>query len=352
MLKMVKTAVIIPIVILLAACKAIPEPVSDPVGVTVAPKITTTAATAATVTTTAAATTAEPVPPPSHYSSSVYMYDMNKGEVIYAVNENEPLPPASILKIMTGLIVFENVPDLDVIIEVPQSAFDEFTNGDPNTDNAADAGIQPWQANLTYRDALYALLVASGCEAGNILAYNVSSETGEAFTDLMNAEAKRLGCLNTHFTNAHGLYEQDNLTTAYDMFLITKYALDNYAEFAEICATTTYVMPPNSKYPNGYKIGTANKLIRDKDDNPHYRPYVTGVKSGSINEYFDRDGTRHDGFNTLVTTAEKDGASFMLVTLGAPFYTYENGERKRAHLNYDDHIALYEWAFANYLNGM
>jgi len=346
MSKMKKAAIIIPLVIILAACKSIPEPVSDPVGVTVEPETTTTVTTAAET-----MTTAKPIPPPpSHYSRSVYMYDMNKDEVIYAVNENEKLPPASILKIMTCLIVLENVPDLDKYVEVPQSAFDEFTNGDPNTDNAADAGICPGQANLTYRDVLRALMIVSGCEAGNILAYNVSGNIGD-FTDLMNEEASRLGCVNTRFTNTHGLYEADNLTTAYDMFLITKYAIANYPAFAEICAETVCAMPPNAKYPNGYKIGTANKLMRDKDDNPHYRPYVTGVKSGSINEYFDPDGTRHDGFNTLVTTAEKDGASFMLVTLGAPFYQYENGERKRAHLNYDDHIALYEWAFENYANG-
>lgn len=343
MLKMRKTAVIIPIVIILAACKSIPEPAADPAGVT----YTSEAAASTSATETASSETEVPVPPPELYSRSVYMYDMNNDALIYKLNENEKLPPASILKIMTCLLVLENVSELDKKVEVPQKAFDEFTNGDPNTDNAADAGIQPGQTNLTYLDALYALMVASGCEAGNILAYNVSSETGKPFIDMMNAEARRLGCVNTNFTNAHGLYEPDNLTSAYDMFLITKYALENFPLFAKICAETSYIMPPNEKYPPGYKIGTANKLLRDKDDNPHYYPYATGIKSGSINEYFDPDGTRRDGFNTLVTVAEKDGAKFMVVTLGAPFYDYSGGERKRAFLNYDDHIALYEWAFAS-----
>jgi len=346
--KIRKTAQLILFVILLTSCKNI----STPAGLTNSEIVSITAATAA-----ESSETEPPAPlPPGLNSRAVYVYDLNNDVCVYKQNEDERLPPASILKIMTCLLTLEKVPDLSQKVLVPKSVFDEFTDDDPysNTYNAADAGIQPGQTNLTYTDVLYAMMLASGCEASSILAYNVGDGDMDAFFDEMNKKASAIGCKNTHFTNAHGLYDSNNLTSAYDMFVITKYAIDNYPLFSEICSKTVYVMPANSKYPNGYKIKTANKLMRDDEDNPHYLPYVSGVKSGSINEYFDENGERFDGFNTLVSIAEKDGAKYMVVTLGSPYYDYSDGEGKRAYLNYDDHFALYLWlfgAYADYANG-
>jgi len=339
---MKKLSVIILTVLFLSSCKS--KTNANPAGINYVPETITTTAIAETSETTAVATTAEPVVFTGQlHSRSAYMYDMNANEYVYKINENEKLPPASILKIMTCLLVLEKVPDLEQIIEVPQTAFDEFTNGDPNTDNAADAGICPGQTNLTYTDALHAMMLASGCEASNILAYNAGGGDMSRFISDMNKKAKTIGCKNTNITNAHGLYNPDNYTTAYDMFLITKYAYDNYPVFAEICAKEEYIMPANMKYPDGYKILTANAFLRRKD-NPRYFEYATGVKSGSINEYYDGEGAYYDGFTTLVTIAEKDGAKFMIVTLGAPYY---DDEHKRAAFNYDDHTKLYKWAFEN-----
>jgi len=340
---MKKTAAIILTVIFIAigaACKG--SIVSD------LTESGTTAATNAAIpnVTIAEATIAVPDFPPALtealHSRAVYVYDMNNNFCVYKKNEDEKLPPASILKIMTCLLVLEKVNDLSANVKTPQTVFAEFENGDPNTHNAADAGIQPEQDNLNYADVLHAMMLASGCEASNILAYNAGGGSIDVFVAMMNAKAKEIGCKNTRFTNAHGLYNPDNYTSAYDMFLITKYAYDNYPLFSEICAKTSYIMPANSKYPEGYKIGTANKLMRDKDDNPHYLDYATGIKSGSINEYFDDEGNYYDGFNTLVSLAEKDGLKYMTATLGSDYY---DSEHKRAFFNYDDHIAIYGLLF-------
>lgn len=276
------------------------------------------------------------------YSDGVYMVNLDTGITVFARNENQRYYPGSIVKIMTAVIVMENCADLDAKVKITYAATDEFWGNDKNKWGASNAALEAGQTNISYRDCLYALMLASACEAANILALNIAGSI-EGFTSLMNAKAKALGCLDTHFSNAHGLWEAETYTTPYDMYLITRYAYDNVAGFMEICDTQSYSFPANTYNPDGYVKYTTNPLITPSSD--FYLDYAHGVKTGSMDEYYDDLGT-HDGFRCLVTTAQKNGYTYMLVTMQAPFYSESGTSYNFAA---EDHVNLYEWAFDSFV---
>lgn len=277
------------------------------------------------------------------YSEGVYMVNLDTDVVIYAKNENKRFYPASITKIMTAIVVLENCPDLDSSVRVGYDSTNEFWEGDPNKAGASNAAFEAGQNNLTYRDCLYALMLVSACEAANILALNLCGSI-ENFTVLMNATAKRLGCTGTHFSNTHGLWEAENYSTPYDMYLISRYAYDRVPGFMEICDTYSYDFPPNVHNPEGYTMFTTNQLIKPSSE--FYLDYVHGIKTGSIDEYYDDEGTTHPGGRSLVTTARKNGYTYLLVTMQAPFYN-DSGEKYQYSAL--DHYNLYEWAYKSFI---
>jgi D-alanyl-D-alanine carboxypeptidase (penicillin-binding protein 5/6) len=183
-------------------------------------------------------------------------------------------------------------------------------------------------------------MLPSGCEAANILAYNVGNGDMDVFVQMMNDKAREIGARNSNFTNASGLYEYNYYSTAYDMFLISKYTMEKYPLFMEIAATPLWEMPPNSERPDGYTIRNTSAgllLLHELD-------YTIGIKIGSIFEVF-RGGIRFDGFTTLVSMASKNGLTFLTVSLDADYYDEEG---KWSGWHYEDHAALYEWAYSQF----
>lgn len=285
------------------------------------------------------------------YSESVFMVNLNTNIVVCSKNPDEKMIPASIAKIMTALVCFEKITDFTQVVECPYACFNEFWEDNPNFQGASTAGIATKQDNLTYKDCLYALMLASGCEASNIIAYNVAGDI-PTFVDMMNETAQKIGCKNTHFTNAHGLYEKENYTSAKDMYLITRYAIDTYPEFKKICETVSYDMPSNKSNPSGYTVYHTNQMM--KTNTNYYYEGVKGVKTGSIHEYFEYNSetkkwekVKSKGVRTLVTICEKDNFSYLLVTLGAPYYD-EDGKAPKQQYPYVDHKNLYDWAFSEF----
>lgn len=284
------------------------------------------------------------------YSEGVYMVNLDTDIVIVSKNADQKLYPASTTKIMTCLVALENVKDFNEKVEVPYECFNEFWGSNPNYVGVSNAEIEPLQRNLTYQDCLYALMLPSACDAANIIAYNVGG-TLEHFVEMMNDTAEKIGCKNTRFANAHGLFNENNYSTAYDMYLITRYALDNYPGFIRICNTYEYVMPANSKYPDGYKIFHTNELMKSTSD--YYCEGVRGIKTGSIDRYYFKKEGKWDtkdyeyGSRALVTTAERNGYNYLLVTLGAPFFN-EEGKLPEKIYSFVDHINLYDWAFSEF----
>jgi D-alanyl-D-alanine carboxypeptidase (penicillin-binding protein 5/6) len=277
------------------------------------------------------------------YSEAVYMMNLDTNIEAYKKNELEAMIPASTTKIMTCLLALELVKDLDAEVRITYDATNEFWEGDPNKSSPSNAALEPGQTGITYRDCLYALMVASACEAANILAYSIGGDE-PTFVEMMNQRAKELGCVNTHFANAHGLYEYDNFTCAYDLYVITRYAYETQPEFKNLIAATEYTFPPNKANPTGYVKRTTNKLLSNTPDNAFYYSYATGVKTGSLSDYITSDGVTHEGVACLVSIAAKDGFTYLTVTLGAPYHD-ENGDF--AGYSFRDHLNLYEWAFSS-----
>lgn len=275
------------------------------------------------------------------YSEGAYMVNLNTDVVVYSKNENQRFYPASTTKIMTAIIVLENCDDakLNSTVRIGHDAFNEFWSGDKNKEGASNAALEAGQTNITYLDCLYALMLVSACEAGNILALNLCGSI-EDFTALMNEKAQEIGCKDTHFANTHGLWEEDNYSTPYDMYLIAKYGYDRVPRFMEICDTDSRSFPANQYNPDGYVKYNINPLISPSSE--YYLEYAHGIKTGSIDCYYDKDGNVHDGGRCLVSSAQKDGFTYLLVTMQAPYFN-EAGER----INFaaKDHFNLYSWAY-------
>ena len=162
--------------------------------------------------------------------------DADTGEIVLGKNEDMPFHPASITKVMTLLVAAECCPDLDAQVTVSDWAVESLETFSSTLKPMA----RPDEV-FTMRDLMFGLIMRSSNECGNIIAEYVGG-SGEAFAELMNERAVSAGAYNTHFCNAHGLDEDEHLTTAHDMALILKAALENPVCLAVLSAQA-YTIP-------------------------------------------------------------------------------------------------------------
>ena len=184
--------------------------------------------------------------------------EMTSGRLLYAKNENAPLPMASTTKIVTAITVLEHVADIEQKIRVHDKSI-----GIEGTSVYLQKGEE-----LTVRELLYGLMLRSGNDCSVALALHVSKSV-EDFAGLMNAIAIKAGAKNSNFKNPHGLDEEGHYTTALDLALITAYAMKN-STFAEIVRTKDVkISGPEYMRP----IANKNRLLRTNPD-------IVGVKTG------------------------------------------------------------------------
>ena len=169
-------------------------------------------------------------------SQAAALFDMDDREVLYSKDVFERMYPASITKIMTALVAIKEG-DLKSRVLVT----DDAVITEPG---ATLCGIEPGDT-LTLEQLLYGLMLPSGNDAGAAIAVHIAGSI-EAFSDMMNEEAVRLGATGTHFVNPHGLNDPDHYTTAYDLYLIFNEAL-KYPVFLQIVGTTAYTANYHTK---------------------------------------------------------------------------------------------------------
>ncbi|MDM8294996.1 MAG: D-alanyl-D-alanine carboxypeptidase family protein [Enterocloster aldenensis] len=169
-------------------------------------------------------------------SQAAALFDMDDREVLYSKDVFERMYPASITKIMTALVAIKEG-DLKSRVLVT----DDAVITEPG---ATLCGIEPGDT-LTLEQLLYGLMLPSGNDAGAAIAVHIAGSI-EAFSDMMNEEAVRLGATGTHFVNPHGLNNPDHYTTAYDLYLIFNEAL-KYPVFRQIVGTTAYTANYHNK---------------------------------------------------------------------------------------------------------
>ena len=264
-------------------------------------------------------------------SEAVYMVNNESGIVIYEKNADEMLSPASLVTIMTAIIAIENCPDLEnTIVTAPTSVFDEIYNM-----GAANVDIRHGE-EVRMIDLLYAMILRSACEAAGIIATYIGNGDPAVFVNMMNEKAQEIGAVHTNFTNPHGLPDDNQYTTAKDMYLITKYAMEMDPIFMTIASTQSYTLPATNKHSQERTITHTNTMMSESQGGAQYSPYVQGIKTGAT-----------DTGRNLVSTATKDAYSYTLVTLNAQRY-YDNGDEITDNQSFVDAKQLYDWAFNNW----
>jgi len=233
------------------------------------------------------------IAPPRYTSAAVVIMCADTGLVLYGTEHHTQKYPASITKIMTALIVLDKVQDLNERIEFSHYAV--FSIPRDSSHIAMDVG-----ETLTVREALYGLMLSSANEVSLALAKHVGGSI-EAFADMMNARARELGALNTHFVNPSGLPDIGHVTTAYDMALIMREAV-RHPVFVDIIGTRRFDIPPTERQTEIRPLRNTNQLIHP---GPYFNEWVVGSKTGWTS------AAQH----TLVTYASHEGRRLIISVL-------------------------------------
>lgn len=249
---------------------------------------------------------------PEIESPNAVVMEVSTGTVLYEKNAHEQHYPASITKIMTTLLALENS-SLDETVTFSEEAV-YSTEG---SGIARDVGEE-----MTMEQTLYAVMLESANECAYAVAEHVAGSK-DAFVDMMNERAEALGCTDTHFSNPHGLTEEDHYTSCYDMALIAREAYQNEM-FRTLIATETYQIPPTNKHPDEITyLQNHNEMIHAFRTNGKYiYEYCTGGKTGYTAA----------ANSTLVTFAQKDGMTLVCVIMNT-----------QSPAQWTDSIALYNY---------
>ena len=254
-------------------------------------------------------------------SEAGIVMDMDSGAVLFAQNIHVQEYPASITKLLTGLVVVENA-SMDDQVTFSHDAVYNVEDGSGNKLQLEEGDV------LSVKDCLYVMLLQSSNQAANALAEHVAGSR-EAFADMMNEKAASLGCRESHFVNPSGLNDPEQLTSAYDMAQIGA-AVFNNQTLLEICSSTSATLPPTINNPNGRTYSMEHKLVvTDNSDDENYYPSAVAGKTG----YTSLAG------QTLVTYAEQNGRRQVAVTLKST---------QRTH--YSDTKTILEFGFARFKN--
>ena len=256
------------------------------------------------------------------YCNSTLLMDAKSGNVLFEKNGYSKIYPASTTKILTTILVLDNL-SLDENVTVSQKVVDSIPSG------SSVMGVKSGEI-FSVENLLYGLLLPSGNDGALVLAEAVSGNVDD-FVNLMNKKSQEIGCLNTHFTNPHGFFDENHYTTAYDMSLILRYAM-NYDEFRKISETKTWELPISNKTDHVRTLKNTNRLL-DENYSVFYE-YALGGKTGYTIE----------SRGTYIGYAKKDEK--LIIT--ACFDGSQNINGKNAR--FLDSISLSDFAFKNFNN--
>lgn len=228
---------------------------------------------------------------------SAILMEASSGQVLYEQNARQPLPIASITKLLTALTALRSGHGLEETVVIQPE--DTRTEG-------SSLYLKPGET-VSLKTLLYGLMLQSGNDAALAIARFCGGSV-EQFVDRMNETAARLGMTGSHFANPNGLTQEEHYSTAYDMALLARACLEQ-KELAEIMATRTATM-------EGRSFANHNKLL--------WRyPGCVGLKTG----YTQQAG------RTLVSAARREGVTLIAVTLNDPD-------------DWKDHTALLDYGFS------
>ena len=224
---------------------------------------------------------------PKVLARSALLMEARSGQVLYAKNAHLRLPPASLTKMLTALVVVEHA-DLDEEVTASKRAVET-----PASSMHLREGEQ-----VSVRDLLYALLLRSANDSAVALAEHVGGSV-EQFVQMMNQKAQALGARNTHLVNPHGLDAPNHYSTAYDMALIAR-AFMEHPTLRAIVGQRYYIVQRSLNQEDLWMVNKSKFL--------QLYPYAEGIKTGY---------TRPAGF-CFAGSAMKQGRRLIAVVLNSP----------------------------------
>lgn len=258
---------------------------------------------------------------PAIGAQSAILMEINTHTILYAKNIDEKNYPASTTKILTCLLAMQNCTMNETLTFSRSSIYDVPTDG------SRLGGVNTGDTMLM-ENALYSVLVTSANEVASAVGEHVAEKlTGnksiEAFSEIMNKKAKELGCKNSNFVNANGLYDDNHYTTAYDLALIGCEFFSNEM-LCKISSTPSYHFRLKPDDTEDVWIASKNQLHKGKT---YEYPYLLGSKTGFVSQ----------SRQTLVSGAEKNGMKLVCVIL-----------TEETPYQFEDTVALFQYGFENF----
>lgn len=260
-------------------------------------------------------------------AKSVFLYETNSDTLMYAWNPDEQMIPSSLVKIMTALLAIEKGSLTDAVTAT-QTVLDMIPKDAVTADIVADEV-------MTLEDLIYCMMVGSANDAAAVIAEHVGGSQLE-FVRMMNARAVELGCTGTEFTNAHGIQDNIQHSTARDVAKILDAALENET-FAKIFGSAYCLLDATNKSEERNYL-TNNYLISQDDLTIYYDPRVTGGRTGVNN-----DGTR-----CIASVSESNGMKLICVVMGSQSTLHEESFAIKAFGGFNETRELLDIGYGGY----
>lgn len=250
---------------------------------------------------------------PAIGSEGAILMDADSGAILYAKNIDEKLYPASTTKMLTCLLAAEKC-SMDEIVNFSHEAVFTVPVGGSNM------GMDEGQY-LPMEECLYGILVGSANEVANAVAEHVGGSL-DGFAEMMNQRAAELGCTNTHFVNANGLYDDNHYTSCHDLALIAQ-AFFNNELLCKIGNTARYSFEPTAGQPDEFTLINKHKFITGELS-------YTGVMGG-------KTGYTDEARQTLVTGVKQNGMRLICVVM-----------KEESPAQFTDTQELFDYGFSNF----
>jgi len=260
-------------------------------------------------------------------AGSVILYERNTDTLVYAYRPDDRINPSSMVKIVSALVALE-YGSLDDVVTVSRGALDSIPIG------SMSAGLKRGE-ELTLRDLLYCSIVGSANDATAVIAEHIAGSQA-AFVDMMNTMAAELGCRDSYFSNVNGLNDDIQYSTARDLAVITKAALENET-FALIFSTDQHEIPATNK-SEPRTIYTTNFMQTEKYLSTHYDSRVTGGKTAAATQ------TKR----SLICTAAVGSAEYLCVVMDADSVMSEDKLSVEVFGNFQETEALLDYAQSSF----
>ena len=264
--------------------------------------------------------------PDQLYAWSAILIEASSGDVIFEKDADVFRFPASTTKIMTALVALNSLTDEELDQKVTCSEY--AVSLTQNEENVTTLHLQAGE-EIILRELLTATLIYSANDGANVIAEAVGG-TISHFVDMMNETAQFLGCYNTHFANPNGLHDNDHYTTAYDLAIIARAAMQNDT-FRDMVRQQSCKISATNRHRER-TVNTTNQLFNPgtaERPNRYYYPDIIGIKTGftSLAQY------------CFVGAAARDGVELISVIMYA-------GDNSR----WADTIKLLNYGFAQYIS--